>query len=366
MPSFWAEVRALLRTLAWKEVLLMEKKKTLPLHVEYLSVEEMNELFDYCRKEKRAFLTKRHPDISLYRSCVINCKKTKLSVKTEYKGKVKEYITFLDGREDPVVITGATAYTTLKSYWPELPEIPEDSPIYDFISASPMIDYNEKYNNQRVEAWGYDLNSAYASVILQGWIDTTSGPMAKVIDPETEIGFDTDLDIQREGFSMYVFKKMETPKGLRNWVNTYYKKKKEAKNRIDKLKAKQHLNFAIGFLQRKNPWLRAWVVSRCNEYIKSLIDENTLFWNTDSIVSRVPRPDLEIGLEIGQWKLEHEGVVAYKGNTYQWNNDKPTYRGVPKTWFKGDFDLLKDDKPANENLFYFNEKEIKVCGKDII
>lgn len=344
----------------------MEKKKAFPLHVEYLSVDEMNELFDYCRNEKRAFLKRRHPDFSLYRSCVISCKKTKLSVKTEYKGKVKEYITFLDGREDPVVITGATAYTTLKSYWPELPEIPEDSPIYDFISASPMIDYNEKYNNQRVEAWGYDLNSAYASVILQGWIDTTSGPMAKVIDPETEIGFDTDLDIQREGFSIYVFKKMETPKGLRNWVNIYYKKKKEAKNRIDKLKAKQHLNFAIGFLQRKNPWLRAWVVSRCNEYIKSLIDENTLFWNTDSIVSRVPRPDLEIGLEIGQWKLEHEGVVAYKGNTYQWNNDKPTYRGVPKTWFKGDFDLLKDDKPANENLFYFNEKEVKVCGKDTI
>jgi hypothetical protein len=200
--------------------------------------------------------------------------------------------------------------------------------------------------------------------MLKGWIDTTQPPVAKIIDPATEIGFTCDLEIQRTGFCLFTFKKMPTPPAIIEWVNKYYQKKKEAQTKEEKLKAKQTLNFAVGMLQRKNPWLRAWIVASCNEYISGLLDENSLFWNTDSIVSRTPRPDLELGAEIGQWKLEHEGVVAYRGNSYQWNDDKPTYRGVPKSWFAGDFDLLVDEKPKNENIYYFDYKEVRIYGKD--
>lgn len=329
----------------------------------WLPVEKMNDLFAHCKKRKRIFVKSKPADLSLYYCCVIHLGRVKITATTEYENKIANYITFLDGREDPQLIDGGTAYTGIKKAWPEIPEIAEDDPIYEFVSAGPMIGYNPLYDNMRQPAWGYDLNSAYASAMLKGWIDASKPPVAKVIDPETEIGFDEDFEIQREGFCMFVFKKMPTPEGIVKWIKKYYKKKAEAKTREEKLRAKQHLNYAVGMLQRKNPWLRAWIVASCNEYIKGLLDDNSLFWNTDSIISRVPRPDLEIGTGIGQWKLEHEGVVAYRGNTYQWNNDKPTYRGVPKTWFPNDYDLLTDGKPENENIYEFNTKEVVIYGK---
>lgn len=41
------------------------------------------------------------------------------------------------------------------------------------------------------------------------------------------------------------------------------------------------------------------------------MDENTLFSNTDSIVSLVPRPDLKISDNIGDFKIEHQGDFIY-------------------------------------------------------
>lgn len=331
---------------------------------EYLTIDEMNELLKDCENKGKIRITK--PGVlSKDRTYEIHQKVIKFTVNTRYKGHIKEYYTFLDGREDPQMISPGLAYTSLKNSWPELPVIPEDNPVYNRVSASPLIGYNSKYENIRQEAWGYDLNSAYAYAMLKGWIDASVPPQAKEIDPETEIGFDLNLDIQREGFCYFTFKKMETPQGIKNWVYRHYNEKKNAKTKKEKLKPKQTLNYAVGMLQRKNPWLRAWVVASCNEYIKSLIDEDTLFYNTDSIVSRRRRKDLEqnIGAEIGQWKLEHEGVVAYRGNTYQWNKDKPTYRGVPKDDFPDDFDLLVDKKPLHTNPYYYNEKENRIWLK---
>lgn len=48
-----------------------------------------------------------------------------------------------------------------------------------------------------------------------------------------------------------------------------------------------------------------------NKFIKNLMDENTLFSNTDSIVSLVPRPDLKISDNIGDFKIEHKGDFIY-------------------------------------------------------
>lgn len=340
--------------------------KTEYLPITILSVDEMNNLLAYCKKKKKIFLKEGIRNITFYQGCILQPKKTKIVAITEYMGKIAQYVTYLDGREDPQTITGGQAYLSLKKAWPQIPELDSNSKVFDIVSATPLIDYNTNYENMRIDAWGYDLNSAYAAAMLKGWIDASQQPQAKIIDEETEIGFDMDLQIQRSGYCLFVFKKMPTPPEIVEWVNKYYNIKKTTTDKTEKLKAKQTLNFAVGMLQRKNPWLRAWVVASCNEYISNLLDENSLFWNTDSIVSRVPRPDLEIGTEIGQWKVEHEGQVAYRGNVYQWNKDKPTYRGVPKTWFKGDYDLLVDEKPTNQNLFYFDSKEICIYGKDII
>ena len=203
--------------------------------------------------------------------------------------------------------------------------------------------------------------------MLNSWIDTSKPPKNGYIG-ENQVGFQINekgiLALQRAGFvsDFTIFDIVETPQGVKDFINKYYTMKKEARTPQEKIRAKQMLNFAVGYLQRKNPYLRAFIICSCNEFIENLLDENSLFWNTDSITSRVRRPDIEefLGDDIGEWKIEHQGLVAYKGNTYQWDKEKPTYRGIPKDWFNKDFDLLVDKIPVKHNTFYYDKKEHKI------
>ena len=92
------------------------------------------------------------------------------------------------------------------------------------------------------------------------------------------------------------------------------------------------------------------------------MDDNTLMSNTDSIVSLKPLP-LKIGKELGEWKFE-EGAIAYVGNNYQWNDDMPKYRGVPRGWFKKGFDILKDKAPSFGNIYKLDKDKFKVIEID--
>lgn len=295
--------------------------------------------------------------------CYIEDKVIELRVSTKYKGENATYIFYKDGRDWTGGINGLNAFMTLNKYWkvPRLPKAQVEYLCKNGYSAVPLLDYNPKYEGERINnCYCYDLNSAYSAAMLKGWIDASVPPVEKVINGFNEVGFrfndNGQLEIQERGYCPFVFRLMETPEGIKRFVAHYYEMKKEAKTKEEKLKAKQMLNFCIGYLQKVNPWLRAWVVCSCNKYVEELLDDDSLFWNTDSITSRVRRLDLEknLGIEIGQWKLEHEGSVAYKGCNYQWNSEVPTYRGIPKTWFKEGWDILKDPTPMNGNLFRLN------------
>ena len=296
--------------------------------------------------------------------------------------KLQHLWCYLDERDELDGTTGSIAYNTVNNHYWKVPVLREDlleTYKTEFV-ASPLISYNPTYNGQRVEAWGYDLNSAYAFAMLTEWADFSKEPEIGEIDPEKHIGFRYKGDkivIQRTGWTMWRFDKAEVPEGLKRFVEVYYKRKKDAgelykstgdiQHLINKLKAKQTLNFFVGFLQRRNPFIRAWIVCLCNEYIENLIDDDTLFWNTDSIVSKRRRYDLEenLGLEVGQWKLEHTGEVAYLGNNYQWNKDIPTYRGIPKTWFPADYDILRDGVPVSNNPWVFIPEELKIIKRTV-
>ena len=221
-------------------------------------------------------------------------------------------------------------------------------------SAGPLLYRNEKYNNTRNYAISYDMNSAYSWAMLQPQPDTSKPPKSKVIG-KNEIGFDMLGNIKREGYSLYVFKLIDSP--FKHFVEHYYKLKKTAKTKAQKRKAKEYLNFSVGYLQGKDPYTRANIIGLCNERIKSLIDENTLYANTDSIVSMVEREDLELGDDIGQWKVEHRGEFAYKDYNYQWDYDIPSVRGKPKEYFNKGFDLLKDELPDTSNMYRFNREK---------
>ena len=107
-------------------------------------------------------------------------------------------------------------------------------------------------------------------------------------------------------------------------------------------------------MQNRNPYIRANIIGLCNDKIKSLIDKNTLYANTDSIVSLIERPELELGDNIGQWKVEHRGKFAYIDYSYQWNETCPSIRGKPKEYFPEGFDLLTDDLPVCNNIYRFD------------
>ena len=159
---------------------------------------------------------------------------------------------------------------------------------------------------------------------------------------------------------------IESP--FKHFVEQYYAKRKKAKG-IEKEKIKQILNYAVGYIRRKNPFIHSCILSRSRYYIESLIDENTLYSNTDSIVSKERRLDLEklIGTEIGQFKVEHKGSFAYTGSGYQWNYESPSIRGRSKEWFKNaypnGFDILKDEIPFMANKYEYNKEKgiIELC-----
>lgn len=275
------------------------------------------------------------------------------------------YIFRKDGAEKNQEVDGGEAYRILNLYYnvpdfrkdKELPKLRDSSGRSKFIqSAVPFLYKNPKYEGKRVKAISYDLNSAYSFAMLQDMPDTSVPYKMKNIIPGKEIGFiekADENDINKitfepiyEGFSMYVFPLMESP--FKKFVETWYNKKKDPKT---KMKAKGVLNFSVGYLQKTNPFLRATIVGKCNEYMKSLIDDNTVYCNTDSLVSLIPREDLDIGENIGQFKLEHDGEFAFIGYNYQWNKEAPSYRGISKKWFKNGWDILKDPLPQSGNIY---------------
>lgn len=277
--------------------------------------------------------------------------------------------------EEQYTFNGMQAYSILKQYYKELPDLTKD-PYYGFnrlsdetyewmdgiSSCAGIVGFNEKYMNQRHHnCYGYDLNSAFTFAMLNDMPDTSKHPREFDYVKSGEIGFDYDENgdftcLMEGHYAKYVFPLMKSP--FTKFATTWYERKKNAQTKKEKDHAKAYLNYAVGYLQRKNPFLRCAIIYYSNTYIKSFIDENTLYWNTDSIVSLVPRPDIEknIGKELGQWKIEHQGDFAYTGYSYQWNKTKPCVRGVSKKWFKGDFDILTMKIPSEGNLYQINEK----------
>jgi hypothetical protein len=251
--------------------------------------------------------------------------------------------------EDHQQITGLEAYRVLSMYTHinKIIKNKEEAPF----SAKALLWKNDKYERKRVQAICYDMNSAYSYAMLQYMPDTSVPPKAKVIE-SGEIGFDTNGNRQTSGYSIYVFRLMESP--FKKFVRAYYEKKNNAKTKAEKRKAKEYLNFCVGFLQNRDPFTRAQIVGLANDLILSLIDENTIYCNTDSIVSLKERPDLKLGNNIGEWKVEHKGNFAFNGFNYQWNFDKPSIRGKTKSYFKEGWDILVDELPESNNKYYFD------------
>lgn len=292
-------------------------------------------------------------------------------------GKCTVHWCYLDGRpNDEGLIPGKRAFAVMQKYY-KAPRFPEwmcsktvdGKPNYDVLSSSPLIYTNPAFERKWVKAVCYDVNSAYGWAAEQPIPDTSKGTERDRLLEDGEIGFIVDggapsigwgkkLRLVERGYANFVFPSMPSP--YMRFVDVWFRVKARSKDKAEKRFAKNVVNEAIGYLQLVNPFVRAAIVERCNQRIRGLIDGDTVYSNTDSICS-VSRKDLPIGEEIGQFKVEHDGMVAVRGDCYQWGSQLPTYRGVPKSFFAKweerngrPWDIAKDDLPESGNEYGFD------------
>lgn len=333
---------------------------------EYIhSVEEFNELLRIAKRDHRVICQPRDGrQVGHMAYLDDRLVKTELTMK---HGDCCTYIFNKDCRKDVQEVSGLDAYILLAKDFAKATgyQIPTYEDPSDIGSAVPILGYRKEYNQKRVQAYSMDQNSAYAWAMSQPMPDTRmpagryrevqEGELGFIIDTLPELpGFETSGN---EGLIMVlpgrraevIFKAIPSP--FKNFAKKWYSRKQ---NPATKDRAKQMLCYSVGYLQRKNPYLRAAILTYANNYIASLVDENTIYINTDCIVSLVPRNDLPIGTELGEFKIDHQGEFAFSGYNYQWNREIPAYRGIPKTWFTEGWDILKDPPPCNRNKYELN------------
>lgn len=327
--------------------------------------------------------------------------KNTLNIRYKVAGKLRKYIFRLDGAKDMHLSDGGTALSLMTRMADDPSKIQRyyavDKPKRKVIeeggetpanSAGFLYSNDRRFGGKETIAWEYDINSAYAWAACQPIPDLKTMRKDCLLE-EGEIGFVEEYNIRKganpvltqimvegEGkFVQYAFKTVESP--YKHWAEFYYNKKAKAeRGSTERAKVKALLVMGIGELANVNPFVRNCIVERCNRRIQRLIDANTIYCNTDSIISAVPRPDIErqLGDLLGDFKLEKAGVgFRLKKGTLicQWVGEKPKYRGVPKSWFTHieertgkEYNILTDEVPTDENIYYLDHDEIVIKRKE--
>lgn len=353
-------------------------------------VREMNKHLRYCRDHRTRATSEAWVKLQRLPRAYYTLELMYARIILRYSGNglpYTEYIFYLDGSEHQQAVSGMRAFNTLQRMSHKgVVDLTGNSEYYDSLfgtwkigTIAGLIYFNPKYLGQRFEnCICYDRRSAYSAAMLEPIPDTRVLPRRNDYVREGEIGFRLmphGINNEQHFYAIfeagklaeYVYPAIESP--FKSFVEYFYKKRKTAKG-IEADKIKQTLNYAVGYIRRKNPFVHSCILSRARYFIESLIDDDTLYSNTDSIVSKKPRPDLDklVGEGIGEFKVEHKGSFAYNGSGYQWNFELPSMRGRSKAWFKNaypnGYDILKDKIPFMEsNKYEYDTKKgiIKLC-----
>ena len=265
-----------------------------------------------------------------------------IELTTKVMGRPTTYIFTLDGTVHNI-INGGQAYAQLvkackKNEWPVIPDLSQDPLLNTYIgrdddegkflnTQAGLLWYNPVFNNKKVYAYSYDINSAYLSCLMKKIprTDYVKAYRRKVEKDEVGFIFDDRLTLVIAGYADIIFDLVDTPECMKDFASRWYARKKDKSSKYHS-KAKTIINAAIGCLQYHNPYLRSYIVSTCNYFIQNLIDpETTVICNTDSIVS-TKKLELTVGSEIGEFSLD-EGFITINKNNYvaDW---KTSQRGV--------------------------------------
>lgn len=310
-------------------------------------------------------------------SIYIDDRLVSLTATCTHYGVTATYICRKDSEDQIQSIMGSDAFTQIARDYSV--RAGHKIPRYQMTeSAQPLLMYRTAYDKKRVEAIGYDLNKAYMFALQNDMPDTREVIRRNDFVRKGEIGFYNapipipngfimyqrdSLQVAHEGqYATWIFPMLKEPP-FKDFSERWAKRAAEAQTKEEKQKAKDMANFSVGYLQRVNPFLRATVIGACNQYIMSRIDKNTIYCNTDCIVSLEERPDLPISDNIGEFKIEHRGLFAHVGFNTQWNEEKPSYRGIPKSWFDDGYDILEGRIPDNGNVWEFDYEKMKLIRR---
>ena len=340
-----------------------------------VTMEEMQQHLAYCRKYRNILNRKRNDNELIGMHAFVEDKMTWFELTYKKGTQACTYKCRKDTEEAVNRITGEQAYQTAQRYY-KAKDFRNDTYVKQILlyseednkflcSAGPLLWKNDKFEGKRFRAYSYDINSSYSHAMLKD-LPNTDVPYHQGFVQPGEVGFKEDINHklvpQFSGFSLFIFPLMKSP--YNRFVEHWYNIKKEAKEKDDDeltQKAKDMLNEPIGYFQKTNPFMRAMIIYYANEEIKQYIDLNhTAYCNTDSIVSDIPL-ELNIGTDIGQYKLEDKGLeFAFIGFNYQWDLKAPSYRSKPKSWFKEGWDILKDKLPTEGNIYKYNKETFRL------
>lgn len=204
---------------------------------------------------------------------------------------------------------------------------------------------NQIYSNKEYICYSYDANSAYSFAMINKMPDTRIPARINDRIGENEIGFYNNggCSLVQGQYATYVFKLVESP--YIDYVDHFYNLKSNAKTKPERVHYKFYLNIASGLIHRYNIFHRLAILYYSRDYIQKYSDKDTIYSNTDSIVSLKPRDNLPIGNDLGQFKIEHNGdrFKFIQPGIYQWESECH-YTGIPsccltdiedtKDWFK--------------------------------
>lgn len=190
-----------------------------------------------------------------------------------------------------------------------------DKVIWDVKNIMPTP-YSKEMDGEYHKVYYYDKHRAFLEGCKGLFPDTLNAYYMDTIK-EGQVGFNEDgIPNYNVGENcLYVFDLIEIP-GLQKWADKMEKKILEAKkdpvnNAQLIFDLKHEYTDAIGMMCRHNPFVHNVIVNNCMRIMDSVIDKNTVYSVTDSIISTVERKDLKLGIHTGEFEQEYTDKDLY-------------------------------------------------------
>jgi hypothetical protein len=206
--------------------------------------------------------------------------------------------------------------------------------IEDYITTITYLDYFLMQMTGTVEisewleglTWKSDNEEYIFTEWINGLIEASQEPDNKYLLKNVSRSLHSKFAQNLDGKSLFLIQ----PKSRDEIME--YARNKELKDIIFTKKGSMVLQIERPYPKHFVPFIfphwEALILATGRLQLYTSIDQNTIYVDTDSIISKVPRADLIISKEIGAWKQEAQGETAIIGARGYYCGDKLKCAGV--------------------------------------